>query len=263
MNKILEQVDHYIHEELKNKLPEVGMADLEDNGAVFYMNGKNGTACDWYVNGHFPYFFIFYSDKENLGAVKAALYADGGLIIYVYGDKGHADPKEISCQIDADDDELLNLAVLLTENADNKMIWDEDIAKLASEGTASAQSVDAFLGLKEYFEPMIEIRKMYGKTAIVSKKVREGGWKISYGVRDEPTRETDSGWFFSAGDESDDYINDVSNLELWAVASVLTYDQALNEFITAPYGTSIVRVDHDKFEIDAPGKEILIEKRRT
>ena len=75
---------------------------------------------------------------------------------------------------------------------------------------------------------MIEIRKMYGKTAIVSKKVREGGWKIGYGVRDEPTRVTDSGWFFSAGDESEDYVNDISNLELWAIASVLTYDPALN-----------------------------------
>lgn len=261
MNKILEQVDHYIHEALKNKLPEVSTANLEDDGAVFYMNGKNGTACDWHVNGHFPYFFIFYSDKENLGAVKAALYADGVLTVYVYGDKGHAGPKEISYQIDADEGELLNLAVLLAENADNKKIWDEDIRKLVSEGTASAQSVDLFLGLKKYFEPMIEIRKMYGMTAIISKKVREGGWKIGCGMRDEPTRGSDSGWYFSVGNESDDYVNDVSNLELWSIASVLMYDQALNKFITAPYGTAIIRVDHDRFEIDAPGKEILIEKR--
>ena len=108
---------------------------------------------------------------------------------------------------------------------------------------------------------MIERRKMYGMTAIISKKVREGGWKISYGMREEPTREDDSGWFFCVGDESDDYINDASNLELWSIGSALMCDQALNEFITAPFGTAIVRVDHNKFEIDAPGKQILIEKR--
>ena len=44
------------------------------------------------------------------------------------------------------------------------------------------------------------------------------------------------------------------------VGSVLMYDNALNELITAPYGTAIIRVDHDRFEIDAPEKEILIEK---
>ena len=38
------------------------------------------------------------------------------------------------------------------------------------------------------------------------------------------------------------------------------YDQVLSKFITAPYGTAIVRVAHDRFEIDEPGKEILIEK---
>ena len=39
------------------------------------------------------------------------------------------------------------------------------------------------------------------------------------------------------------------------------YDEALNEFITAPCGTSIVRVATDRFELDAPGKEIFMEKK--
>ena len=99
------------------------------------------------------------------------------------------------------------------------------------------------------------------KTVIVSKKVREEGWKIGYGMRDEPTREGDSGWFFGVGNETDEYINDPANLELWLVNSALMYDEALNEFITAPCGTSIVRVATDRFELDAPGKEIFMEKK--
>lgn len=68
------------------------------------------------------------------------------------------------------------------------------------------------------------------------------------------------GWFFSVGDETDEYVNDPGNLELWVVNSALIYDPALTEFITAPYGTTIVRVSSDRFEPDEPGKEIFIVK---
>lgn len=261
MNKILEQVEKHMHEALANMLPEVSMADLESDGAVFYMNGKNGTAFDWYVNEHLPYFFMFYSNKENLGAIKAALFTDGELSVYVYGEKGHANPKEVHYSLDLDSDQILNLAVLLTENADNKKIWDADIRKIVCENAADDKAVETFLELKEMHQPMIARKSMFGLTAIVSKIIREDGWKICYGMRDEPTRESDSGWYFCAGDESDDYVNDSANLELWSIESVLMYDQSLSEFITAPYGTAIVRVDHDKFEIDAPGKRMLVEKR--
>lgn len=50
MNQILVQVDKYMHEALKNRLPDVSTGNLEDDGTVFYMNGKNGTAFDWFVN---------------------------------------------------------------------------------------------------------------------------------------------------------------------------------------------------------------------
>ena len=94
MNKIFAQVQEYMHKALDEKLPSLKKSDLEKDGAVFYMNGTNGTEFDWYVNDHLPCFFIFYNDKENLGAVKATLYTDGGLSVYVYGDRGHAEPVE-------------------------------------------------------------------------------------------------------------------------------------------------------------------------
>ena len=62
-------------------------------------------------------------------------------------------------------------------------------------------------------------------------------------------------------DETEDYVNDSSNLELWTVNSALLYDPALSEFISAPYGTAIVRTASDRFETDAPGKEVFIEKK--
>ena len=124
MNGIFEQLEKKMRGCLKDVLPGVKTSDLEKRGAVFYMNGKNGTAFDWYVNGHFPDFFIFYGDRENLGAVKAMLYTDGALSIYVYGDKGHADPVCFEEHMEASSDELLELAALLTANADGKRVWD-------------------------------------------------------------------------------------------------------------------------------------------
>lgn len=260
MNDILAQVDKYMHEALESRLPQVSKAELEDNGAVFYMNGKNGTAFDWYVNEHFPCFFIFYNDEENLGAVQAILHCNGRLSVYVYGDKGHADPEETVHTVDASADQLICLAAFLTENADEKKIWDAHIRDLPDNDMSDDRSVGIFLENKKYYIPMIERRKLWDMTAIVSAKVRAEGWKIGYGVRGEPTREGDSGWFFGAGSETDDYVNDANNLELWKIGSVLMYDPALNELINVPYGTSIIRVDHDKFETDGPDKEMLIEK---
>ena len=118
MNDILSQVEKFMHGALKEKLPQVNLSDLEDNGAVFYMNGKNGTAFDWYVNDHLPCFFMFYGDKENLGAVKAMLYNDCNMSVYVYGEKGHAQPVELNYDIDTDAKKLFDLAVLLTDKDD-------------------------------------------------------------------------------------------------------------------------------------------------
>ena len=229
MNKIFEQVDRYMHEALKKGLPDIKPCELEKDEAVFYMNGKNGTAFDWYVNEHFPNFFIFYNDTENLGAVKATLYTDGGLTIYVYGEKGHAEPVTFEEQVEATAEELLDLAVMLTENADSKRIWDDDIRILETDGRPEPEAVDFFRSLEEAHEPMIERRNLLPKTVVVSK--------------------------------TEEYSNDPGNLELWVVNSALIYDPALVEFITAPYGTAIVRVGSDKFEPDEPGKKIFIEKK--
>jgi len=260
MNKIISQIEKIMLECMNTQMPDISKKDLEKDGAIFYMNGKNGTAFDWYVNDHFPAFFIFYGDKENLGAVKALLYTDGFLDVYVYGDQGHGEPKNMGFEIDAEDKEFLNLAVLLTKNADDKLIWDEDIKSIDCEEVPDDSSIEEFLSLKEAHAHMRKIKDMLGQTVIVSKKVREEGWKIGYGIRFEPTHEGDSGWCFSVGNETDEYINNPDNLELWVVNSVLMTEPALNEFITAPFDTAIVRVSSEKFELDEPGKEIFIEK---
>ena len=56
---------------------EKSFSELEEDGKVYYMNGKNGTEYDWFVNEHLPSFMVFYNDRQNLCAVKATVYTDG------------------------------------------------------------------------------------------------------------------------------------------------------------------------------------------
>lgn len=86
MNRILIELKKNMKECLEKYVSDILPDDLEDRGAIFYMNGKNGTEFDWYVNDKVSDFMIFYNDKDNLGAVKATIYNNGELLIYVYGE---------------------------------------------------------------------------------------------------------------------------------------------------------------------------------
>ena len=88
MNRILTELKQIMDNCIETHLPGVSRSNLEDNGAVFYMNGNNGTEFDWYVNEKLSSFMIFYNDKENLGAVKATIYDRGEVVVYTYGSQG-------------------------------------------------------------------------------------------------------------------------------------------------------------------------------
>ena len=51
---ILEKIQTIIFEAIKENLPDISSVDLEEGGKVYYMNGKNGTEYDWFVNDHLP-----------------------------------------------------------------------------------------------------------------------------------------------------------------------------------------------------------------
>lgn len=44
MNRILNEIKEIIKQNINEYLPEVKSSDLEENGTVYYMNGKNGTS---------------------------------------------------------------------------------------------------------------------------------------------------------------------------------------------------------------------------
>lgn len=261
MNKILSKIKEIMIDCVEKYLPDIALTDLEGDGAVFYMNGKNGTEFDWYVNDKLSNFMMFYDDKDNMGAVKATLYNDGGLLIYAYGDRGKTVVQEINTYIDVPDENILSLAVVLRNEADDNRVWDENIEKLNTDLEPGADKIDEFVSNTHYYDDMRERKNLLGQAAYVSKKIMDEGWKIGYMCREEAVNENDSGWSFMVGDEDDEYINDYHNIQLMSINSVMQYDSAIWKYITSPVGTRLIRVSSEEFEIDENKKEIFKEKK--
>lgn len=261
MNRILNEIKQLISKNINIYLPEVKLSDLEENGMVYYMNGKNGTEFDWYVNDKISDFMTFYNDEKNLGAVKLTLYNNGGVSLYIYDDNGSKFIKEVETHIEASENEIFQLAVTLKNEADDNGIWDASIENINTDIKITNDKIDEFRNDKKYFETMRNKKIMFNLHAYVSKKITEEGWKVGYMVRDESLNEKDSGWSFMAGNEDDEYVADAKNIELLSVYNVYQLDSDIWNYIDNPIGTRLIRISSNEFEIDNNDKEIYIEKR--
>lgn len=60
MHRVLKEIESIIHKNIAEVLPNLSFDELEDDGTVFLMNGKNGTEFEWYVNEKLPVFGVAY-----------------------------------------------------------------------------------------------------------------------------------------------------------------------------------------------------------
>ena len=78
----------------------------------------------------------------------------------------------------------------------------------------------------------------YAGLCFVTKRVLEDGAPVGYLYREEPDNDDDSGWRFTANDESDDYINDSANVALVSLGAVLSVDDRFIRLLDAPAGSA-------------------------
>lgn len=67
------------------------------------------------------------------------------------------------------------------------------------------------------------------------------GRKVGYMYREEPHNNQGSGWVFMAGMESQEYMDDADNIEIYDVNTIANYDPEIIPFIDAPTGTAFER----------------------
>ena len=70
MNPTLSAIQNVIKKNMAVYLPDVSQESLEDGGKIFYMNGKDGTEFDWFVNGRLCPFMSFTATKTTSARSK-------------------------------------------------------------------------------------------------------------------------------------------------------------------------------------------------
>lgn len=257
MNKILIQISNIVKESLKKYLPEISTQDLEENGKIYYMNDKNGTIFDYYINNHLSPFMCFYNDKENMGAIKIILYIDGKIDIYFFQNHMNEPYKGISTTVNASHDEILELAIIMNKIADNCNKWGISIEDMDSDIPINKNEMNEFISKEQDFEILTELLK----TCIVTKKLLDENWKVGFMQKMKPTSEMDSGWFLSVGNETQDYVDDQKNLCAITLNELCKKDSTIISYlINKKVGDALIRISNDEFEIDDNTKEIFIAK---
>ena len=94
---------------------------------------------------------------------------------------------------------------------------------------------------KKKAEDIIEIEPNRG-ACFATDRITVDGMMIGYMYREKPTRALDSGWRFFAGDETDEYVNDVNNTSVYDINTIVNYDGAIIPFLDAPIGSEFERI---------------------
>lgn len=84
-------------------------------------------------------------------------------------------------------------------------------------------------------------------SCIASKRIMEDGCKVGRMERSEPVTASDSGWCFLAGDETEEYIEDISHFGAYSLNNVCNHDQDVMPYLTASNGTRFERTESGEF----------------
>lgn len=116
--------------------------------------------------------------------------------------------------------------------------------------------------IKVKVEKLIDWNEPNGEGCIVSDKITKEGFKVGYMYREQPVDgKPDSGWRFMAGNEDEKYMNNPNNHHIFAINTICNYDKDIIPYLHSNIGSSYIRVDSNKFEIDDRSKAIFIEKQ--
>jgi len=98
-----------------------------------------------------------------------------------------------------------------------------------------------------------ELKKLVDKFAgcIVTDKITVEGLKVGFMYREQPDEdiEKDSGWRFFSGTETQDYVDDYDNSQIYSLNTIANYDPAIVPYLNYRIGTELERVEgSDKFQ---------------
>jgi hypothetical protein len=81
----------------------------------------------------------------------------------------------------------------------------------------------------------------YIKRCFVSRYVLNDGKPTGYIYREDPDSEDDSGWRITANEESDEYMEEPSNVAYVSLGAVLNTDDSFVDLLDSPAGSAFIR----------------------
>ncbi len=79
------------------------------------------------------------------------------------------------------------------------------------------------------------------------------GRKVGYMYKEKPDNQTDSGWRFMAGDETEEYMDNAENMAIYDVNTIANYDQEIIPLLDSPIGSAFARDNSGKLVEDTNG----------
>lgn len=73
-------------------------------------------------------------------------------------------------------------------------------------------------------------------------KITVDGELVDFMYREQPDFDSDSGWRFLSGTETQDYADNPSNWEIYDTNTIANYDNAIIPYLNLPIGTELERV---------------------
>lgn len=106
--------------------PNITNDMLYNNGAIYYMNGNDGTEFDWNMNNRLCEFLVFH--KNEMGFIKAFVNADNSIEMFIYEDGGMKPTYKFTEEMEGL--KSSSFANLMNYIADDEDLWDRPIDEL-------------------------------------------------------------------------------------------------------------------------------------
>ncbi len=136
----------------------------------------------------------------------------------------------------------------------HELVDDEDMLEMAEHIEALRKELYESAGRnRNYHVKAKEMKQLLAnwegaEGCLVSNRIMIEGSKVGFCYRENPDNNHDSGWRFTAGDESDAYMDDPNNAGIYALNTVCNYDPDIIPLLTAPYNSDFKRDENGVFQ---------------
>ena len=129
----------------------------------------------------------------------------------------------------------------------HEMMDDEEIQEMARDVEALRKELYESAGRnRNYYVKAEDMKSLLpdwdgANGCIATNRITVDGCKVGYCYREKPDGDWDSGWRFTAGDESDAYMDDPNNAGIYTLHSICNSNPDIIPLLNAPYNSAFVR----------------------